>query len=201
MTTFADLKTRVADELDRQDLSTQIDRELRKAVNHYERQRWWFNEEQATASTVASQANYSVPTDLMSLELVEITISTRRLELNEISWSRYVEDWRELTTTGQPSDWAYYADQIWLGAIPNDVYTLTLHYTKTLGSLSDGSDNAWTNFGEDLITSRTLKTLGARVLGLDTTQLKTWQELERQAYLSLCGLNDERLMTGRVRPW
>lgn len=203
MTTFADLKSRVADDLDRSDMCTQIDRELRRAVTHYERQRWWFNEVQATALTVASQPNYSPPTDLLALDSLEITISSRTLLVNEIQWARYQDEYRYSTVTGYPADWAYYADELWLGPIPNAVYTLTLNYTKSLGpaSFSDGTDNAWTNFADDLITSRTLKTLGGRVLGLPNTTLQAWQELERQAYTSLCGLNEERVMTGKVRPW
>lgn len=203
MTSFADLKTRLADDLDRTDMGTQIDRELRQAVKHYEKQRWWFNEQQATSATVANQANYSIPADLLVLDSLEITISSRRIKLNEILWGRYLEEYRYSTTTPSvPSDWAYYTDQLWLGPIPNAVYTLNLNYVRTLypASFTDGTVNEWTNYAEDLITSRALKTLGARPLQISGS-LVSWQELEKEAYLSLCGINEERVMTGKVRPW
>lgn len=203
MTTWADLQTRVQDELDRTDLNSQIDRELRKAVKHYEKQRWWFNEQQATASTSSSQAAYGLPSDLLVLDDLEITISTRRFRMVEIQWGKYLDEYRYGGVVGQPSEWAYYADQLWLGPVPNGVYTLNLNYTRTLypESFTSGTDNAWTNFAEDLITSRAMKSLGHRVLGLPNSQLLTWQELERQSYQSLLAMNDQRLMTGKVRPW
>lgn len=203
MTTWADLQSRVQDELDRSDLNSQVDRELRRAVTHYERQRWWFNEQQATASTSSSQAAYGLPADLLVLDDLEITVSNRRQRMVEIQWDRYLDDYRYNNVVGTPSDWAYYADQLWLGPVPNQVYTLNLNYTRTLypASFTSGTDNAWTNFAEDLITARALKTLGARTLQLPQSQLVAWQELERQAYRSLVEMNDQRLMTGKVRPW
>lgn len=203
MTTFADLNTRVRDDLDRTDMNTQVDRELRRAVMHYEKQRWWFNEQQATASTSSSQAAYGLPADLLVLDDLEITINSRRLHMNEIQWGRYLDEYRYNNVVGQPSDWAMYADQLWLGPVPNSVYTIELNYIRTLypASFSDGTDNAWTNYADDLITARALKTLGARPLQLASGTLVSWQELERQAYMSLCGMNEERLMTGNARPW
>ncbi len=203
MTVFADLKTRVADDLDRSDMGTQIDRELRQAVKHYEKTRWWFNEEQATANTVASQANYSLPEDLLVLDDLEITINSRRFRMTEIQWGRYLDEYRYQTLTGQPQDWAMAHDQLWLGPTPNAVYALTLNYVRTLepSTWTDGTENAWTNYAEDLITSRALKTLGARPLQLASGTLVSWQELERQAFKSLEQMNDQRLMTGLARPW
>lgn len=204
MTVWADLKSRIADELDRSDLSTQIGRELVRAVQHYERQRWWFNEAQATASTSSSQAAYAVPTDLLLIDSVEITVSTRQETMNEIGWQRYMEEYRYGTTTGSvPSDWTYYADQLWLGPVPNGVYVLNMSYVKTLGpaSFTDGTDNIWTNDAEEMITARVLKTLGGRVLQLPLPQLSAWNQLERDAYMSLCAHNEQKIMTGKVRPW
>lgn len=203
MSTFADIQTVIADELDRDDLGVQIDRHIRLAVKHYERRRWWFNEEQAVASTVALQANYDLPTDLLSLDWLEITINSNRHKVNEISWARYMDEYRFSSNGGVPSDWAYSADQLWLGVIPNDVYTLTLHYTRTLSpaSFSSGTSNAWTNEGEELITARAMKMIGARVLGLGNDRVLAFQALEAQALSELVSMNEQRVMTGLVRPW
>jgi hypothetical protein len=203
MTAFADLITRVADDLNRSDVNSQIDRELRRAVMHYERQRWWFNEHQTTTTASSSQADYSLPADLLVLDEIEITVSNRRLRLTEITWDRYLDEYRYNSVASEPSDWAYYADKFWLGPVPNQAYVLTVHYVRTLypASFSDGTDNAWTNYADDLITARALKTMGARTLQHPNAQLTAWQELERQAYSALCAMNEQRLMTGKVRPW
>jgi hypothetical protein len=206
MTSFADIRGRIADDLDRPDINTQIGDELRRAVRHYERQRWWFNEAQATTPTVANQPNYALPTDLLVLDDLEYTnAGGNRLLVNEITWGRYLETWRynSSATTGTPQDWAYNSDQLWLGPTPNAIYTLTLGYIKTLSpaSFSDGTDNAWTNYADDLISSRALRSLGSRLLDLPAQRLAIWAGLEREAYNALCAMSEQKLMTGSPRPW
>jgi hypothetical protein len=203
VTTWADLQTRVEDDLDRADLDTQIDRELRRAVMHYERQRWWFNEKTLTTTATSSEASFSPPADLLILDGLEVVISSRPQKLTEYTWSRFVDEWRPTTTSGQPNDFAWRNDAVFLGPSPNQDYPLVWHYVRTLypASFTDGTDNAWTNFAEDLITARALKTIGARPIGLANGTLMSWQELERQAYQALCGLNDQKMMTGKARPW
>lgn len=204
MSNFGDMITRVADDLDRQDINPQIERELRRAVQHYERSRWWFNETVSTLTATSSTASISPPSDLLVLDFLEIVNGSRPLKLNEMTWERFIDEWRPATTTGgQPSDYAWYSDQVWLGPVPAQDYPLVWHYIKTLSpaSFTSGTENAWTNFGEDLITARALKTLGARPLQVSGDTVLTWQELERQAYMALCGLNEQKLMTGLARPW
>ncbi len=206
MTTFADLKQQIADELDRADLNSQIDRELRRSVQHYERQRWWFNEAQTTITTSSSLANYSVPSDFLFADSLELrrSGSNNRFKLNEISWERFLDEWRwNTTSTGEPSDWTYHQDQIWVGTLPSQAYDMTLTYVKTLvpASFTDGTQNVWTDQAQDLLVARTMLMIGARTLRLPAGELRTYEMLTREAMQSLRELNDQKLMTGRTRPW
>jgi len=203
VTTFADLKTRIADELDRNDINTQIGNEIKRAIKHYEQQRWWFTETQTTITTSSSQASYSLPSNLIILDNVEIQISNNKLEVHEISWNKYVHDWRYSSVpTGHPDQYAYYSDLLWLGPVPNGAYNVTLSIVYKLDELSNDADsNAWTNEAEDLIVSRAERMLGSRLLHLPVQELLLMAQLEREAYNALCGRNEQKVMTGNARPW
>lgn len=202
MTTYADLKSRISDELDRSDINSQIASEVLRSIKHYQQDRFWFNETLYTFPTVASQSNYDVPADLLVIDHLEVTVGTNRYEVDQISWTDYVDKWRFVTSTGQPIEWAYYADDIWLGPTPNDAYTLTLHYVKKLTALSaDADENSWTNEAEDLIVCRTKRMLGTHLLGFAQSQLVVLLGAEREAYRALCGRNEQKVMTGKARPW
>ena len=87
MTTFGTMRDRIADELDRADLTSQIEREIRSAVAFYEKKRFWFNEQRIDFPTVASQEWYTSSDDsaipnLLTLDIAKIAIgATNKYEL------------------------------------------------------------------------------------------------------------------------
>jgi hypothetical protein len=199
MATFGEIKSRLADDFNRSDLTSQISNEILRAVKHYERRRYWFNEAQATTTMVASQFNYSLPSDILFLDFVEVTVNSHRYRLTEIVWEEYLDAWRDSDTTGAPNDYSTYADQIWVGPAPDSTYTLTINYVKSLTTLSADSDtNAWTTYAEDLIASRAGKMVAARVLK-SKDDAATYAVMEREALSALDLQNDQRLITGRMR--
>lgn len=202
MTTFSDLKSRIADELDRTDINSQIDRHLKRAVEYYEKQRWWFTESITTTTASQSTASIALPTDLLILDNLETVISGHNREINEVSWQEFQDVWRANTSPGQPQEYAIYSDRVFLGPFPNIDYKIIWSYVKTFSpaSFTDGTDNAWTNFGEDMISARAEKTLAMRLLDLTPQKLSVLATAERDAYNNLCGLNEQRLMS-KTRPY
>lgn len=204
---FADLKTRIADDINRSDLSTQIDTYLRRAVEHYERRRWWFNEGMATFSASTSQDRYTLSalvSDLLVPNTLELTRgSGNKVRLGLMTWERYLDDWRFSTTSlGEPVQWAIYGGMLWLGPVPGLGYELTISYVKTLGSFSDGTSNEWTTYADELLCARTEKMLGVRVLGYQATQLLGLERMEAQGLYQLGALSEQYLgIGGPPRPW
>ena len=152
MSTYGDMQSRIADDLHRTDQTTQIRTAIQNAVRRYERERFWFNEARATASTTDGTSTYAVPTDYMSGLRLEITVnsSTYPLTLRSID---YIDSVDVSGTEGQPNDYAILAEEFRLYPVPDSSsYTLTLTYNKSLGSLSATTDtNAWMVEAEDLI--------------------------------------------------
>lgn len=67
-TTCNDLATRIADELSRTDLTSQIQLEINSAILHYSGRQLWGTEGSWTTSTVAGQRYYSVASNFRSID-------------------------------------------------------------------------------------------------------------------------------------
>ncbi len=148
---------------------TRIQAEILSAIGHYEQQRFWFTEGQATASTVAGQANIAVPTDLLEPASLALTDSagSNTPPMTRRSWDYYLGRGGSDATyaQGTPCEYTYFADQFWFLPTPDAVYTLTLSYVKTLGALATGTDtNAWMTDGEELVRSRAAAAVNIRYL-------------------------------------
>jgi hypothetical protein len=213
MTTYATLRTRISSELDRTDLNTAgyVASEVLSAIKHYERQRFWFNEGRETASTVASQVNLAVDTELLEIDDLRITISSRPYQLRRVSWEEFLDmGGTDTSITGQPTHYAYYANQLWFYPIPNSTYTLTMSCHEQLAALSaDADTNAWTVAGEELIRARAKAAL--KINYLEEAEAKAEARgfamrgepylsmQEKIAHLSLMDTANDRVATGRVR--
>ena len=157
MATFLDLKTKVASEIHRTDLTSQVSDAIKSAVRYYDSQRFWFNESSGTFSTVANQVEYgagTVPNGIVEIDLVTLTVNSRIQELSP-------KPWQELAAVDQTS-WAgipyYYgwrAKSLRLYPRPNAVYTCSVYFLLALPELSaDADDTVWTNEGADIIRHR-----------------------------------------------
>ena len=161
MTTLATIRSNVADALNRTDLSSQIDRAINEAINHYESETTWFNETSGIVTTVASQQSYDttdgLPDDVLEIlkvTLTQATNNTYTMVPKEIQWI-LDNNTSGSTFTGPSIYYAWYANKLYLYPTPDDAYTITLYYKKSYSDLSGDSDsNDWTDNASDLITSR-----------------------------------------------
>lgn len=175
MATYADLKTRIKSELDREDMDAAEDsvddltRHILAAVRFYQARRFWFLQKPAkSAVTVASQNYVARPTDMAQID--RISIPALGYELEKID----IEDLEALDEPsgqeGQPVYWAEGdgattgAAQLRLWPTPNAVYTLKLSGTAAVTALSaDADSNVWTNEAQDLIAARACRTISKDV--------------------------------------
>lgn len=208
MGTLGDMKTRIADELSRSDLTSQIAKSITTAIAFYERKPFWFNDGLDTFSTVANQEYYS-SSDLAAIAtLVEI----RSLRLT-VNGSRYPIQKRPFTyidkisvmptVTGWPNQYAYWNKQIRVYPIPQGVYTFTLAYIKRLTALSGDSDtNAWTDDAEVLIRTRAKIDLMVNVMREPNIQdeILLLRSQEQEQLSALRGETGSRGATGMIQP-
>lgn len=211
MSTYLDLQNRIADELDRSDLTSQIQLAINSAVSFYARKNFFGTESSFTFSTVVGQEYYTAvdnPAIASSpyLDELNININTGRIQMTRESF-----EWIDAisflpTATGQPYYWAYRAQQIRFYPIPSQVYVVTAYNTPRLGLLSDPqTSNFWTDTdagAECLIRTRAklyllLNVIRASDMEAEVTLLRG-QELDERS--ALFGETASRKSTGVLAP-
>lgn len=200
MSTFATMKSRIADELARSDLTSNISSAVLSAIAHYSKESFYFLESRATASTVSGERNIAYPTGFRYAHDLKVTVSSSNEPLTKITWPEMEALYTATSQTGTPTKWADYQNQIWMYPVPNAVLTLTLSYAKELTALSaDADTNGWMVEGEELIRSRAKWDLYMHVIR-DREAAGDMKRCEAEALSQLRGLNIMRA-SGGVQPW
>lgn len=204
MTQLSVMRSRIEDYLDRSDLETQVTLAINRAIEYYEKERFWFNEKTGTFSTVANQKNYSssdsIPTDMAQIDYVEVTASGKEYELTPRTYD-YIKELIGFDMTGQPTDYAYYQENFYLYPVPNAVYTITVSYQQKYTALSaDTDENDFTTDAEDLIEARSLWWLYKNIIH-DNEQADSAKIAELDALASLRKKTYKLTATGYARPY
>ena len=142
ITTYAELKTNIADFLNRDDLTSVSSTFVSLAEADLNRQiRHWRQEKRSTAEI---DTQYSAkPADMLEVIRFYITSGdTRPLEL--ISQSQMLDrKFRNLNTSGQPAYYAVTAGELEVYPVPDGTYTSELYYFGKTDALSDSNTSNW----------------------------------------------------------
>jgi len=199
MSTYAQLQARIADDLNRSDLATQIQQNILGAIQNYKGERFWFNETSATATTTTSSAQVAAPTDIVAIDALYIVISGKNIELMPEDLNAVIEF--RPTTNGRPRAYCFYRNQFELDRKADQAYTLNLYYLKELTALSAAADsNGWTVEGEDLIVFHAEKMLYANVIK-DMQKAQAAASLEKEAFTRMRSLGITRTSTGYTKAY
>ena len=133
--TYTELQSAVANWLDRDDLTARIPEFISLAEARMNRVlRLRLMENKYTASTVASQRNYALPTGYLQMRNFQINTSP-------VTPVQYVspEIYDRLygsTSTGTPQFYTILAGEVQLGPIPGSVMTMEMLFYKKISALS-----------------------------------------------------------------
>lgn len=208
MTTYGAMQDRIADELDRTDLTTQIQKAIQTAIEKYERKRFYFNEARSlTFTTVDGQEFYTsadatdIP-NLLFIDNVKLTISASdKIDLDRADYSEleYLST-NSTTDEGQPTCYAYYAKQLRLYPIPDAAYAVRVSGVFALSDLSATADtNAWMTDAEALIRSRAKREIFTHVIR-DVEGAQAMAQAEAEELQSLNQATNARSSTGTILP-
>lgn len=205
MTTFATMRSRIADDLSRTDLTTQINLAINRAIIYFESERFWFSETTGTFSTIANQQSYgtgdSLPSDIKEIDdPVRITISSTNIpSLKRIPYAELLA--KDIGAfVGQPSEWSWFQSKMYFYPRPDSIKTITLSYQKSYTALSGDSDtNDWTVYAESLIESAARYDLFKNTI---RDEAQASGEKEQIAYHLNClrEKNRKLVSVGRVTP-
>lgn len=173
------MKDRIADEIARSDLSTQIAVAITDAIATYQKTRLRFNQTfTGSFNTVVGQQYYSTVTDASFSNVAGLQ------QFYQIDWMLYAigaanfvverTDMQRLlllsqtgTQMGQPYNYAYENETIALYPNPSGVFAVTVsgHVTYIAPAGDDTANNRWMTDGERLIRSRAKFNLAKHVTG------------------------------------
>jgi hypothetical protein len=203
MGTLADLKSRIATELARNDLTSQIANAVSDAIKFYGRERFWFNQSRTiTFATVDGQEAYGEADQSLIPDLIKIDgifFSTDKYPLDRYSPTDFEMLTGGSTSNGRPYAYTYTDEQILLYPTPNDAYTLRIFAHYRLPALTDTDTNAWTDDAEELIRTHAKQLLYIDPLEDDESAARMGVKIPEL----LAGLRAEtsaRMGTGRIRP-
>ena len=142
ITTYAELKTNIAEFLNRDDLASISSTFISLAEDDLNlRLRHWRQEKRSTAEI---DTQYSaIPADMLEVIRFYITSGdTRPLEL--ISQAEMLDrKFRNLNTSGQPAYYAVTAGELEVYPVPDGTYTSELYYFGKTDALSDSNTSNW----------------------------------------------------------
>jgi hypothetical protein len=98
-------------------------------------------ETKQTASTVASQRNYALPTNYIQMRNFQIN-STPVRALEYVTPELYDRIWGG-SASGTPSVYTVIADELQLGPTPDSVMTMEMLFYKKFDALSDSATTNW----------------------------------------------------------
>lgn len=226
MTTLAAMRTRIADDITRTDLSSQITNAINDAIKLWEGERFAFNEKRYLINTVDGQEYYDLsgsglltsegaatPAGEMVLEIDSITntVNDYPYPLSERTQA-WFDRYASLPTQykGQPDSYGIYGNQLRLFPIPDSsgpgvggVFPIRISCLARLGPTplaADGDTNAWLTEGELLIRSHAKIILGRFPLR-DQELIALAQNEADNAYTSLKRKMAAKAFTGRIAPW
>lgn len=203
---YGDMQRRIADELLRSDLTSQIQNAIQTAIKEYERNPFYFNQlRQDTAFNTShgqefyTSATSSLIASMVTLNRVTVTVSGNRYSMNPRT-PEYMEDTSvNPVVYGQPVDYAYFAEQLRFYPIPDNAYAVALSGIYRLNTLSNSTDtNAWTSDAELLIRCRAKYELAMHVLR-DPDMAQQMKGAEFEAFSNLKG-ETARRTPRRIRP-
>jgi hypothetical protein len=192
MSTLAIMKARVADELARDDLTSQIAYAITDAIAAYTDERFLFNESRSnTFSTVANQEFYA-STDsafigtLNKIDYIAIYVGDQPYQVLPMRPVEMEHFSTNGTSTGQPSWYAYYDKKIRFYPVPDAVYTMRVAAAVDVAAPATDAEasNPWMTTAERLIRSRAKLELALHVLK-DLELAATMQQAVEEAFEQL----------------
>lgn len=165
MTTLAIMKARVASELARTDLTTQIGEAISTAIAIYQTERFRFSDViPSTVPTFATVLDRFIYTSadnanigtMFKVDYLEVQIGGMLQRLTYMPPGD-LRQYNQLGTMhGQPMWWSYEGNQLLIAPTPDAAYTITMGLFRSVPAPADDAEtgNPWMLDGEELIRSR-----------------------------------------------
>lgn len=215
--TLGDLKERIAREMTRDDLATEIAEAITDAINLWSPRRFDFNEKRVKRNTVANTEYYALGSGWTYMDdsstdggyPMKVDSITLLYDQQPYPLSERTHAWIDTnqspaaTYTGQPDSYGTYDRWLRLYPIPDAAYQLTLSglfYAESLSS--DADSNMWTQaINGEAIVRHQVKSMIYRDLLRDDNGAARSQQALLEVIASREKRNELTASVGRIAPW
>jgi hypothetical protein len=216
MTTFLDVRTRVADQLARSDLDTQIEREIQLAIARYNRRVSWLHEvREVSLTSVALQPWYDAvdvstgagPQDVTGRTSVPVT-DIQKIEymrdpdyedLRQVHYREFERFFDTTGASGRPTYFTLYAGQVGIWPVPDGVTAYTLSaVVKPVVPASAADESVWFDQAQELIENAAAAAICRKFIQ-DGERAQAFQVYEAAAWEDLVKEGNQKMATGRLR--
>lgn len=188
--TLSDLYTRIAREIHHNNLTTDIQTSVNRAIKFYQARRMAFNPVRSSLTLTAGTEYYStataapstLPSDIGQIDRIVITVGTRLAPLYERTPAEMDVLASDTNTRQEPSLYSFYGGELRLYPVPDQAYVLTINYLRKEDA--DATSSVWTNEAEDLICHAAKKRIYRDVL-LDAEAASLCAQAEVDEYRRL----------------
>ena len=209
MATKADLAAKIADDLARSDLSTQITDAIDYSVKRYERERFWFNDQDnisvSLTSSISQLALSDLPVKMFQIDRVRVVLASNTLLDLYPRDRNWIAARQDINLLSMPVEYCVYDEALQFDSIADQSYTLVLDGVVGLGntvasnSYSNASAAVWFNEARDMIRADAKRDLYTHVIK-DFEFARTMNETAVYEYNQLKGRTTRIRKTGQVRP-
>ena len=195
--TFKDMQDRInLDYLNRTDFTNETKRAIIRAIRHYERERFHFNQTATAINASTAGTAMSLPADFIALDMVTVSV-------NGVGGAPVVQRTMERIryrqsdgTSGVPQECAMYAGGLYFWPKPSSAFPVTIAYTFKLTELSADTDtNDWCSAAEDVIVFHATADMLANVIRGRPDEVAQYRDMEAVALASLQRYRNIRLNT------
>jgi hypothetical protein len=202
--TFGAIKDRIADELVRPELASQIALAVNDAIREAAKARFWFNEVRGLFFPMVtgqgfydSAASANIPL-IGRIDALWIVAQGQRRNLDAVN-ALDIAGWEEgqTTLTGEPFAYARQANGLLFWMAPNDVYPVYIDGTTRFAPLvNDSDENPYLTEGETYVRALAKATLLEDVIRDFDEADRQWAKAEREKRVLLAETSG-RLSTNR----
>lgn len=206
MTDFVTMQNRIAREVyylptaNTSGKASEIRDAIQSAINFFEPELFWFNEQQATSATASGVEYYVSPDDYVQMYALSIARTDSMWETLEPLSLDQIEERNSSSRQGRPTAYCSFNEQFRLSPIPDNVYDLRLSYMKKLPEVFNDSDtNAWLTEAEEMIRAKAKAILYLDV-GHDIEQASAQDAVASMWFRNLQKRTGQWIGTEQIRP-
>jgi hypothetical protein len=212
MTTLATMKSRIAREIDRDDLTSAIEDEISSAITYYQSSRFWFNEKRSTVTfdTVIGQTDYTAADNVHIPYIIRIDYAVVAYGSGDTAVMTYAQP-RDMeillgnapVSRSRPYRFSYYESFLRLYPEPDQVYPVRVAGVVRVSQPSTDSEagNPWMVEAEELIRARAKRNIYLNsMLGTDPGLIATMKALEDDALDNLRRHTSAKTQVSRIVP-